>query len=67
MRNLYNYKLKLRRQTVKSSSDCNATCNYGSDKQKATTSMSSLDMERCLEHILDRKFQDLVSNFELAE
>jgi hypothetical protein len=67
MRNLHNYKLTLRRQTVKSSSGCNATYNYGSGKQIATTSMSSLGMERCIEHILDHKFQDPASNFELAE
>jgi len=67
MRNLQNYKLTLRRQTVKSYSGCNATDNYGSGKQVATTSMGSPDMERCLKHILDRKFQDPASNFELAE
>ena len=27
--------------------------------------MSSLGMERCIEHMLDRKFQDPASNFEL--
>src|SRR5664279_774199 len=52
MRNLQNYKLTLRRQTVKSYSGCNATDNYGSGQQIATTSMSSPDMERCLKHIL---------------
>jgi hypothetical protein len=67
MRNLHNYKLTLRGQTVKSYSGCNAANIYESSKQIATTSMSSVGMERCLKHTIDRKFQNPASNFELAE
>jgi hypothetical protein len=67
MRNLHIYKLTLRRQTLKSRSGCNAANIYESSKQIATASMSSVGMERCLKHILDRKFQNHASNFELAE
>jgi hypothetical protein len=49
---------------VKSSSGCNPTFNKGGGKQIATTSMSSV---RYLKGMLDRKFQNHASNFELAE
>jgi len=49
---------------VKSYSGCNAANIYERGKQIATTSMSSV---RYLKDMLDRKFQNHASNFELAE
>jgi len=66
MTNLHNYKLMLRRQTVKSYSGWNAAHIYGSSKQIATTSMSSIGTEfGTLAYILSGEILHVcIANFE---